>query len=147
VVQRLNQLPRELIGPVAPNYPFTGRRFDYNKDGRSPFGAFVIAPEPETDNSMMQRARACIVLCAKHNLSGNWLLCDIPHHMAISRAEWKEHPITANVIERVNKGAANDLQFLDKFAFESEYWHMAPKDRKTSKERPTLDVVLGRSPP
>jgi hypothetical protein len=151
VVQRLNQLPRESIGLVAPNELFTGRRFDYKRDGRSPFGAFVIAPEPETDNSMMERARACIVLCAKHNLSGNWLLWDIRHQKVISRAEWKEHPITADVIERVNKVAAHDLQFLDKTAFESEEWHMARLDAPSTLRPEYLSLASGecwdRRPP
>jgi hypothetical protein len=91
---------------------------------------------------MAERARACIVLCAKHNLSDNWLLWDVRNKQVISRTHWTEQPISDYVIGLINSVAENDRKYLDKEGFESEEWHMTP----SVAPRAQLELVVGNSP-
>jgi hypothetical protein len=100
------------LGPVSPLELFTGRKFDYAVDGRAGFGEYVIAPEPEGDNnpssSSAARARLCITLCPKSNLSTNWSLMDIERGTFVTRSVWKHNPMPPEAIARLTTLAAAD---------------------------------------
>ena len=107
-VQRINAMPRRGMGPAAANELFTGKKFDYAKDGAFAFGDFVVAPEPQTDNSMAPRARLCLVMCQRSNLSQNWVLLDIERGTTVTRAAFKLQPLGPENIARIAELAVND---------------------------------------
>jgi hypothetical protein len=147
VVQRINVLPRSSLGPIAPNELFTGKQFDFKKDGKAGFGEFVIAPEPDTDNTMKERARICITMGPRSNLSQNWLLLDVDKGTIISRADWKQQVITEDMITKLNLMANEDAMNSrgeTRLISSAEDTPIADPDRLEG--LPALDTIVGTAP-
>lgn len=113
VVQRFNAMPRRSLGLVPANELFTGKKFDYSTDGAFAFGDFVVAPEAQTDNTMAPRARFCLVMCQKANLSRNWILFDIERGTFVTRASFRLQPLLNEHVARINEFAARDSHVRD----------------------------------
>jgi hypothetical protein len=150
VAQRINCLPRQSLGPVAANELFTGRKFDYAKDGKTAFGDYVVVAEPDSDNTMKSRARLCITLCPRTNLSVNWALMDIERGTFITRSVWKENPMPIEAVERVNEIARADKRAFEQYAVDQPLLgdETEPTQEETEEDEPPgIPAVIGHAPP
>ena len=74
------------------------RRIDRNLDLRAPFGAYVEATKPNTDNSMASRTEACIVGWPTYNLTGSMKMLKLSTMKIVTRRTFVIRPIPDNII-------------------------------------------------
>ena len=102
------------------------RRIDRNLDLRAPFGAYVEATKPVTNNSMASRTEACIVGWPTYNLTGSIKMLKLSTMKLITRRTFTIRPIPDNIIQELNEyadedgKAGGDQPFRDDYYFEDE---------------------------
>ena len=149
VVQRVNAVPRRSLGPVSTGELFTGRKFDMKVDGKAAFGDYVVAPEPENDNTMRPRARLCIVMHPSGHATPSWVLFDVERGTFVSRTGWRAEPIPQQAIDRMNMFADADEVVRNQRA--GMVMPEAPERRAVlpeagAHELQPLELVQGRAP-
>ena len=92
--------PREFV---------TGKKLDLKKDCRVPFGSYVKASvDAVITNGMSYHTHACIVLGPSGNLQGSIKCFDLLTGQVIRWRRFKTLPLTANVLNLVNRWGKND---------------------------------------
>ena len=98
---------------ITPREKFLGRQFDYKKDGGVPFGSYVQATRPNTDNSSASRIDGCIALCPKDSVSGSRYVYKLQTGTIVTRTHMKVIPMTQLIIDHLDGIAAEDGIFKD----------------------------------
>ena len=80
VVTMINGLPapKKILGVMSPREIVTGRKLDFKKDCRAPFGAYIEASvDADVTNDMSPRARGSLSLGPAGNLQGSLKCFDL----------------------------------------------------------------------
>ena len=100
------------------------RRIDRLLDLRAPFGAYVEATKPNTDNSMASRTEACIVGWPTYNLTGSMKMLKLSTMKIVTRRTFAIRPIPDNIIQELNELAdedgkiGGDQPYCDDYSFD-----------------------------
>jgi len=115
-----NALPHN--SRYSPRYVLEGRKLDFNKHVRIPFGAYAQTHE-DHDNSMTTRTVGTICLGPTGNDQGSHYFMSLTSGRALIRTRFTELPLPADVIARVSdmgqqQGMPRSLTFGDRFGHE-----------------------------
>lgn len=108
-VSRLNMLPcGTRMDPTSPREIFTGRKIDFNRDLKLCFGEYVQAQDPSVQsNSLTERTVGCLVMLPMNNIEGSVKMYSLKSKSIITRDRYTLLPIPSEVIEFINKEAAD----------------------------------------
>ncbi len=115
-VNRLNLLPSHLrMDSIAPTEAITGRKIDYKIHVRGSFGDYCQIEMPNVvKNSMEARTLGAILLYPVGNVQGSYHFCVLATAAVVTRDRWVTLPIPQEVINHMNKLAANDKHEITK---------------------------------
>ena len=98
------------------------RRIDRLLDLRAPFGAYVEATKPNTDNSMASRTEACIIGWPTYNLTGSMKMLKLSTMKIVTRRKFVIRPIPDNIIQELNELADEDGKIGGDQPFRDDYY-------------------------
>ena len=108
-VQSLNHVPRETSGsPISPQQKYSGLKLDMVRDLRYPFGAYVQATVPMTDNTTNPRTQGCIAGASTGNTSGSSFMYCLGTRKVVTRDQFTALPMPDEVIRTLNAIAAKE---------------------------------------
>ena len=94
---------------ISPKELFTGIRSNYNVDLKASFGDYVQSFDNNSDNTMRERTKGCLVLCPSGNRSNSWKLFCLSTKRIILSTQWKQiHNIPDTVINYINDLSNNN---------------------------------------
>jgi hypothetical protein len=102
-VSRINWMPsKSQVDKKPPMEQFSGRQFDAKRDMKCPFGSYVQATVPMTDNTMSPRTEGCITGQPSGNLLGSVRMWTLKTQRLVTRDQFTVLPMPDLVIDFIN---------------------------------------------